>query len=125
MTRSAVRELTVELVHGDPTVVERVVRFICSDTRGLWHGRGRAKMCRRLKHIQLPRSSRTRLTDVILTRLKTGDFAEQFKDQLKLSLFLDRKKTLSAGEIALNSDKDYVRRYAQWLISLAEKQDAA
>ncbi|MEO0574350.1 MAG: hypothetical protein AAF004_02720 [Pseudomonadota bacterium] len=62
---------------------------------------------------------------MILTRLKTGDFAEQFKDQLKLSLFLDRKKTLSAGEIALNSDKDYVRRYAQWLISLAEKQDAA
>lgn len=117
MSRNEVIALANELKSASVEAVERAVRFVCADTEGLWHGRGRAMMCRRMKHIELPRSHRERLLDVILKRLGTGHFSEQFRDQLRLAMHLDERKTFVAANKALSSERDYVRRYARWVLS--------
>lgn len=106
--------LADELLSCDPVVVQRCVDFVAAETQGLWHGRARAMMCRRLKHCPLGRSHRTALVATITGRLESGAFSEQFKDQLRLALHLDRDRTMEACRKCLASDKAFVRRYAQW-----------
>jgi hypothetical protein len=117
MSKRDVRALADELSTGAADVVEKCVRFICAETEGLWHGRGRAMMCRRLKHIELPTAHRDRLVHMILDRLDSGHFSEQFRDQLRLAMHLSSAKSFAAARRALNSPKDYVRRYARWVLS--------
>jgi hypothetical protein len=125
MSKREVRALADALSLGAADIVEKSVRFICAETEGLWHGRGRAMMCRRLKHLDLPRAHRDRLVAVILERLDSGHFSEQFRDQLRLAMHLSSEKTLAAARRALNSRKDYVRRYARWVLSHQEVADDA
>lgn len=117
MSKQDVRALADELTSGAAHVVERAVRFICAETEGLWHGRGRAMMCRRLKHLNLPRAPRERLLQVILDRLASGHFSEQFRDQLRLALHFDSEKTFATARSAVDSRKEHVRRYARWILS--------
>jgi hypothetical protein len=120
MTKLEVRSLADELPSGSVDAIERTVRFVCAETQGLWHGRGRAMMCRRLKHLELPRAHRDRLIGVILERLLGGHFSEQFKDQLRLALHIDAAKTLAAARGAAVSGRPHIRRYALWLLSQDE-----
>jgi len=120
MSKMQLHALADDLLSGATDAVERSVRFICAETKGLWHGRGRAMMCRRLKHLDLPRSHREHLVSVILDRLGTGRFSEQFRDQLRLAMHLDRDKTLAAARRARMSEKEYVRRTARWVLSHRE-----
>lgn len=117
MTKRDVIALADELKSGSVDVVERAVRFVCAETEGLWHGRGRAMMCRRMKHLELPRAHRERLVTVILERLQSGHFAEQFRDQLRLAMQLDERRAYAVADKSLASDRDYVRRYARWVLS--------
>lgn len=112
------------LAQGEPIHVQRCVDFVLAETRGLWHGRARAMLCRRLKHCGLGRSHRTALLACILGRLLTGNFSEQFKDQLRLALHLDPTRTVAAAQEGLASGKPHVRRYAAWVLSLAESHRA-
>ena len=68
--------LAEDLLDYDPIVVDYCVAFVCAETRGLWHGRARAMMCRRLKHAELGRSQREKLQSCILGRLEEGNFSE-------------------------------------------------
>ena len=120
MSKGDLLQLAREMQPGAVDAVEKAVRFVCADTEGLWHGRARAKMCRHLKHLELPRSHRDRLVTVILDRLASGHFSEQFRDQLRLAMQLDKRKSFSVAKSALASDRDYVRRYARWMLSHEE-----
>ena len=117
MSKLDVHALADALTSGEAHVLERAVRFICAETEGLWHGRGRAMMCRRLKHLELPRAHRDRLLHAILGRLNSGHFSEQFRDQLRLAMRLDKEETVAAARSALDSRKEHVRRYARWVLS--------
>lgn len=120
LTKPELHALADALRTCEPVEVQYCVDFVLADTQGLWHGRARAKMCRRLKHCALGRTQRTALVECITTRLLSGRFSEQFKDQLKLALHLDAARTLAACHSGLDSAKPHVRRYAQWAIDLHE-----
>jgi len=77
-------------------------------------------MCRRLKHCDLEPKQRTILVEVISGRLASGEFSEQFKDQLRLAMHLDMDATVAAAYQAMNSRRGYVVRYAQWVLSHAK-----
>ena len=105
------------LLKPEPFAVERCVKFVLAETHGLWHGRARAMMCRRLKHCALGRTHRMELLSCITGRLASGEFSEQFKDQLRLALHLDPKHTLEVCSESVGSSKAHVRRYAAWAVS--------
>lgn len=67
-----------ELFGSEPWVVERCVQFVLAETRGLWHGRARAMMCRRVKHCELARIHRTELVSCITNRLVHGSMPSGF-----------------------------------------------
>jgi len=74
-------------------------------------------MCRRLKHCELGQQHRVQLVDAITSRLASGQFSEQFKDQLRLAMHLDFQRTAEACRIILAGPRRlYVRRYAQWVL---------
>ena len=125
MSKRDVHHLADELKVGSVDAVERAVRFVCAETEGLWHGRGRAMMSRRMKHLELPRSHRERLVAVILGRLEAGQFSEQFRDQLRLAMHLDERKSYAVANKALSSGRDHVRRYARWVLSHQEAANDA
>ena len=108
----------------EPVMVQSCVDFILAETQGLWHGRARALMCRRLKHCPLGRTHRTALVRCITGRLASGSFSQQFKDQLRLALHLDPHQTLATSHACLQSPRAHVRRYAAWTISLHRLQHA-
>ena len=97
--------------------IERCIAFVRAETKGVWHGRARAMMARRLKHCTLSPDQRSELVSCIIGRLESGEFSEQFKDQLRLALHLDRQSALLACRRALASPKDHVRRYAAWAVA--------
>jgi hypothetical protein len=117
VSKVQVRAWADALVAEDPSIVETSVRFVCAETFGVWHGRGRAMMCRRLKHVHLTQVQARRLVGCILQRLSTGHFSEQFRDQLRLALHLDATTTLAAAKQALDDPTPHVRRYAEWVLS--------
>lgn len=105
------------IILEDQWSIDFCVDFVAAETKGLWHGRARAMMCRRLKHSALGRKQRTQLVKVISERLASGDFSEQFKDQLRLAMHLDMDTTLEAAHKALKTKKGHAIRYAQWVLS--------
>jgi hypothetical protein len=105
------------LILEDQWSIDRCVDFVVSETKGLWHGRARAMMCRRLKHCVLGRKQRTQLVEAISERLASGEFSEQFKDQLRLAMYLDMETTSTAAHGAIKSNKAHAIRYAQWVLS--------
>jgi hypothetical protein len=105
------------LLEQNPAAIERCVLFVITETRGFWHGRARAMMCRRLKHCELGQQHRAQLVEAITTRLAAGQFSEQFKDQLRLALHLDFHQTVGACQkIVASASRLYARRYAQWVL---------
>ena len=125
LSKQELHALADELLLCNPNVVDYCVKFVVAATKGHWHGRARAMMCRRLKHCALSRNTRASLLRCILGRLKAGEFSEQFKDQLRLALHLDAKQTFRACQVALSSTKPYVRRYATWVLALPRGESAA
>ena len=112
------------LLQPETWLIERCVEFVLAETKGLWHGRARAMMCRRLKHCVLGRTHRSQLVTAITGRLTSGSFSEQFKDQLRLAMHLDLKQTLEACRKGLSSHKLHVKRYSAWALSPEHVQNA-
>lgn len=119
LTKRELHDLADGLLVPEPWIVERCVGFILAETRGLWHGRARAIMCRRLKHCDLGRTHRTALLKCILGRLADGSFSEQFKDQLRLARHLDPEQTRKVAQACVSDPKvkSYAKRYAEWVLS--------
>ena len=105
------------LLLDDPLAVEHCVEFVVAKTQGIWHGRARAMMCRRLKHCPLGAAQARLLVSCIVGRLLSGAFSEQFKDQLRLGLLLNPTRLLCAARSCVSSPASHVRRYAEWLLS--------
>jgi hypothetical protein len=114
-SKRELEELADRLLAPDPIAVEWCVTFFEKETRGVGHGRVRAKIARRLKHCELGKLQRNRLTDVILRRLAEGRFSEQFTDQLRLALHLDRSRTIEAAIACRDSPLAHVRRRSEWV----------
>src|SRR5262245_35191090 len=77
--------------------IEESVAFLEAKTFGIWHGRARAMIARRLKHCRLSQRQRERIVRSILSRFVSGRFSEQYKDQLRLVLHLDRERAFSVA----------------------------
>jgi hypothetical protein len=122
LSKPQLRHLADGLLRRDPEAIRQCIAFMLLETRGLWHGRARAMMARRLKHCELSPTQRDQLVRCITQRLESGDFSEQFRDQLllRLALVLDPVATRAAGERALASPRSHVRRLAAWVISRPE-----
>jgi hypothetical protein len=117
LSKVALHELADGLRSPEPEILDRCVEFVVADTVGNWHGRARAMICRRLKHCELSPAQRAQLLKRICARLSEGTFSEQFKDQLRLALHLDLEYTLRVARKCRESQKSYVRRYAEWALS--------
>jgi hypothetical protein len=109
-------DLADGLILCDREAIDRCVEFILAETKGCWHGRARAMMCRRLKHCDIVPEQRRQLVDCIMNRLASGNFSEQFRDQLRLAIHLDPERTFKLAHTRLASpSKGHVRRFAQWV----------
>ena len=73
-SKQQLHELADQLLTFDSLAIEYCVEFVLAESKGLWHGRARAIMCRRLKHCKLGRTHRTKLVACILGRLQSGEF---------------------------------------------------
>lgn len=104
------------LIISDPTSIARCIQFIESNSEGIWHGRARAMMCRRLKHIDLSQEDSARLLHAIFVRFENGNFAEQFRDMLRLASELDSKATYALAKKLSRDNRDFVKHQADWLI---------
>jgi hypothetical protein len=72
-------DLADGLLSCDREAIERCFEFILAETRGVWHGRARAMMCRRLKHCEIAPERRQRLVDCIMNRLVSATFRSNFR----------------------------------------------
>lgn len=117
LSKVELHQLSDALLNQNPLIIERCVQFVLAETHGLWHGRARAMMCRRLKHCELGRTQRTELVACIANRLSHGNFSEQFKDQLRLAMHLDSEKIMKVSQSCLSSPMHHVQRYAKWVLS--------
>jgi len=114
-------DLAGGLLSCDREAIDRCLEFILVETRGVWHGRARAMMCRRLKHCDIAPKQRQQLVDCIMNRLVTGNFSEQFRDQLRLAIHLDPERTFGVARRCLTSmSKEHIRRLAQWVVKHKE-----
>ena len=125
LDKSQVHALADQLLGGEPDAVERAVEFVCAESINQWHGRGRAMMCRRMKHLALSRDQGARLVAAVLERLSSGRFSEQFRDQLRLAIHLDPAGTFLAARKAAKSPKPHIRRFAEWVLSHEEAANDA
>ena len=105
------------LLAGDSDAIEECVAFIEAETMGVWHGRARAMMARRLKHCPLSQPQRRRVVRAILDRLVSGRFSEQFKDQLRFVLHVAPEKAFTVARSCQGAAADHIRRYATWILS--------
>ena len=56
LSKSDLHLLADGLILEDPLAIAACVAFIRAETKGVWHGRARAMMARRLKHSNLSSS---------------------------------------------------------------------
>ena len=109
-------ELIARLKAGDPDAIYECVAFTLAESFGIWHNRARAKMCRNLKSRLTDPTLRSRLVDVIIERLRSGRFPEQFKDQLTMAIRFDLNRMCSEATRLQFDGTDYIRRYAVWVL---------
>ena len=104
------------LLLGEAGAKETAIAFFEQDSEGLWHNRARAMIARRVKNIPITQKEKERLVEAVKVRLSTGKISEQFKDQLKMALFLDRTATIDCARLSLSSQKAHIVKYARWII---------
>jgi hypothetical protein len=111
------RALCDRLLADDPEALEECVSFFEAETFGLWHGRARALMARRLKHRPLSASQLERVVRTVLGRLVQGRFSEGFRDQVRLVLRLDPERAFQAAHNCPGKAPEHARRYAAWVLA--------
>jgi hypothetical protein len=110
------RELIERMKENDGDALEEAVAFASKESFGLWHGRARAKICRNLKNREIPRHLQDILVQAVSHRLLTGEFSEQFKDQLAMAIRFRPHEMAQYATEACESRKDYVQRYGHWVL---------
>ncbi|MET0226002.1 MAG: hypothetical protein ABW187_06155 [Dokdonella sp.] len=76
MPKFVLRSLADALLERPPQsrIVGHCIEFVRAETRGDWHGRAHALMCRRLKHCTLDDGPRIELLSCIIGRLSAVPF---------------------------------------------------
>ena len=115
LSKSQLHHLIADVQNKDPLAVQKAVRFIAGESLGMWHNRARAKLCRHFKRNPPGTEQQAMLVDCIAQRLGEGRFYEQFKDQLAMAVSFSPDKMAEAAEIAMKSDRRYIRKYGKWL----------
>lgn len=110
-------DLLERVKQNDADAIEEAVVFCLAESRGVWHGRARAKICRNLKTRDVETHFQDLLVDTICSRLITGNFSEQFKDQLTMAIRFRPQRMLDCATNCLDSKKSYVQRYAAWVLA--------
>jgi len=117
LTKPGLHDAADGLLLEDPAAVAECLKFFLDESRGYWHNRARAMIARRLKHCSTTVDQRSSAIDCILNRLETGNFSEQFRDQLRLALHWNSHRAIAAARgLAANSPKPHVRRFAEWIV---------
>ena len=110
-------DLVERIKQDDADAVEEAVVFCRAESRGLWHGRARAKICRNLKTRNIAPQFQDLLVETISSRLANGNFSQQFKDQLTMAIRFRPQQMQACATLALESPKTYVQRYARWVLN--------
>lgn len=116
-TRVELRRMADGLLQTPPTGIAWCVEFVIAESRGVGHGRHRALMCRRLKHVPVEPTDAARIVDRIGERLQSGLYSEQFRDQLRLALHLDRTSLLAVARECADHPRAHVQRQARWVLA--------
>lgn len=111
------------LKRGENESLGFCIDFFLNETRGIWHGRARAKIARNLKPEQLNMDDKGRVVSAISERLLSGNFSEQFRDQLNLALRIDTVRVIEIATYGLSSQKEHVRRLSKWIIDRCRRKD--
>ena len=119
-TKTELDALISRMDRSDPEAVEEAIAFTVAESFGIWHGRARAKICRQLKNHPPPPPLRKQLVQAIISRLVSGNFSEQFKDQLAMAIRFEPSIMHDEATRLLDSPKEYVERYAHWVIHKVE-----
>lgn len=115
LTKVELHTLILEVNRGDVEATSKAVVFVSTESFGMWHNRARAKLCRHFKNHPPTEEEKKRMVDVIIDRLISGKFSEQFKDQLAMAIRFAPNRMTEAASVAFVSPKDYVRRYGAWI----------
>ena len=113
-------DLIERLKTDDADAIYECIVFTLAESFGRWHNRARAKICRNLKNRLTDPTLRHRLVDVVIERLRSGRFSEQFKDQLTMAIRFDPDRMHSVATRLQFNGTDYIRRYAQWVLHAVE-----
>lgn len=117
LSRRELRDRADRVAENDPDAVEFATRFFERETKGTWHNRARAMLARRFKHCQLTDFQKRRISSAIYRRLQAGEFFEQFKDQLRLAIYLDRDGIMKEANEASKRPIPRVIRYSRWIMN--------
>lgn len=115
LTKPELHSLIDDVKRGDADAISRAIAFVAAESFGIWHNRARAKLCRHFKNYPPSDGERERMVDAIVNRLIDGQFSEQFKDQLSMAIRYDPDRLSDASNVASTSDREYIRRYADWV----------
>ena len=115
LLKSDLNALIADVKRGDTEAISQAVIFVSCESFGLGHNRARAKLCRYFKNHPPSSSECDRMVEVIVNRLLTGEFSQQFKDQLSMAIRFSPERLQRAASLALNSERDYIRRYGSWV----------
>ena len=100
---------------NDSDAIEEAIAFTVRESFGIWHGRARASICRNLRNKDISEADKDLLVECICNRLLSGNFSEQFKEQLTMAVRFRPDELLECALQALKSDKEYIRRYGAWV----------
>ena len=123
LSKGDLHDLIAKVKSRDLPSIARAIDFVTADSLGMWHNRARAKLCRYFKNEPPNNEQQRRLVEMIEQRLVTGSFYEQFKDQLGMAAIFDPAQIKQAAEIAIEDEKQYIRRYAKWVLNRIKSQD--
>ncbi|WP_145304521.1 hypothetical protein [Crateriforma conspicua] len=115
LTKTELHSLVAAVKLGDLEATSRAVEFVAAESFGMWHNRARAKLCRYFKNHPPTDDQSKRMVDAIIDRLIDGRFSEQFKDQLSMAIRFSPARMAEAATVASASDRNYIRRYADWV----------
>jgi len=122
--KAELNDMIERVKRGDRSLVYELVVFTLAESWGIWHGRARAKICRYLRNHPPDATLQSKLVDTVCTRLETGRFSQQFRDQLRMAIRFSADRMRLLADSLLSSEKMYIRRSAAWVLQRIASHDA-
>jgi hypothetical protein len=115
-SKPELHEMIALVRSGDSHALGLAFDFVIGESKHMWHGRARANLCRAFKNMTLEPWQKSVLVRTIQKRLETGNFSQQFKDQIVMAIRFDRRSMQNSAEALLDSPIRHVKRNAAWTI---------